>query len=107
MSFWKNNNEYKVNLDDFVERFVAHNTCITLYTTEKTSGGHIWHKVWSGMDWQIAPDYIKSEYYHAHPDVLPCPYTKYNVVAVWGAFEGFHSVDDIALEIEMEVKNER
>lgn len=105
MSYWKNDNEYKVNLDDFVERFVAHNTCITLYTTEKTtSGEHIWHKVWSGMDWQISPDYIGSEYYRAHLDVLPCPYTKYNVVAVRGAFEGFQSVDNIALEIEMEIR---
>lgn len=105
MSFWKNDNEYKVNLGDFVERFVAHNTFITLYTTGKTtSGKHIWHKVWYGMDWQIAPDYPESEYYRAHPDVLPCPYTKNNVVAVRGAFEGWHTVDNIALEIEMELK---
>ena len=104
MSFWKNDNEYKVNLDDFVERFVAHNTCITLYTMETTSEGHVWNAVWRGMDWQIAPDYPESGYYYAHPDVLPCPYAKNNVVAVRGAFEGWHTVDNIALEIEMEVE---
>lgn len=104
MSFWKTDNEYKVNLGDFVERFVAHNTYITLYTMETTSDGHVWHKKWSGMDWQIAPDYPESDYYRVHPYVLPCPYTKNNVVAVIGTFEGWHTVDNIALEIEKEIK---
>lgn len=100
MSFWKNDDEYKVKLEDFIERFVGHNTFITLYTGERTSNGHVWHKKWSGMDWQIAPDYIESEYYRSHPDVLPCPYARNNVVAVRGAFEGCQAVDNIAIEIE-------
>ena len=105
MSFWKNEEEYKVKLVDFVERFVGHNRHIKLYTQkrEKNQEGimeTVSTLVWKGMDWQIAKDYVDSDYFRIHPDVLPCPYGEANVVAVTsiGIPGGF--ADDVSLVID-------
>ena len=57
MSFW-NDNDYKVRLVDFTERFIAHNTEVRLFkhTRVKDEQGLVGNRydlLWRGMDWQI------------------------------------------------------
>lgn len=105
MSFWKDEKEYKVKLSDFIERFVAHNSCVKLYTQKNETNKDglreiVSTLVWKGMDWQITEDYPNSDYFKVHPDVLPCPYSGANVVAITsvGIPGGF--ADDVSLVID-------
>ena len=92
-------------LEDFMVRYIAHNTVVTLWEKEifKENGAykHRYEKLWSGMDWQIAPDYEESVYFYNHPDVEPCPYSTHYVEQVIGNPEegGINTVDSIHLVI--------
>lgn len=94
-------------LEEFMERYIAHNTVVTLWdktSVQKEKDGPYYHKhekLWSGMDWQIAPDYEESAYFYHHPDVEPCPYTQHYVEEVIGNPEerGMNTVDSIHLVI--------
>ena len=105
MSYWKNDEEYQMKLVNFIERFVAHNTLVNLYSQkfEVNSEGiryTVNDLLWSGMDWQITEDYSGSDYFKFHPDVLPCLYGECNVVKVTGL--GLHegTSDEISLVID-------
>ena len=105
MSFW-NEDTYKVRVVDFVERFVAHNTVIKLYTehcfkNEEGVGVHDYVQIWKGMDWQITEGYINSDYFKAHTDVLPCPYSESNVVKTKNIGYVASISDEVSLIIEV------
>ena len=104
MSFWNDEN-YKVRLVDFTERFIAHNTEVRLFkhTRVKDEQGLMVNQfglLWRGMDWQITEGYADSDYFKYHPDVEPCPYSEWNVVAITsaGIIGGF--TDEASLIIE-------
>ena len=103
MSFWDDNN-YKVRLVDFVERFVAHNSTVMLYTKEIVIEDGLksnkFNLIWRGMDWQITEEYADSDYFKAHTDVLPCPYGELNVVALTSAGISGDFTDDVSLIVE-------
>lgn len=73
-----------VALEDFVERFIGHNTPISLADSNgdvEINEGETQHKiVWEGMDWQISYGPGDEEYFEKHPEVEKCPYSKCNVV---------------------------
>ena len=106
MSFWKNDEEYKVRLVDFVERFVAHNTSVKLFVErrEKNEEGIMvscYELLWGGMDWQITEGYADSDYFRVHPEVLPCPYGENNVVKITSVGISGNFADDASLIIEI------
>ena len=105
MSFWNNEEEYKVKLVDFTERFIAHNTCVKLFTekiivNEQGQKTFEYTPIWQGMDWQITEGYADSDYFKYHKDVFPCPYSENNVVKVTsvGISGGF--ADEVSLVVE-------
>ena len=111
MSFWNEDN-YKVRLVDFTERFVPHNRLVRLYKQVKLQGEGKWKfefiLLWCGMDWQITEDYAGSDYFKYHPDVLPCPYSEHNVIAVTSVGISGEFADEVSLVIEeFEGNNER
>jgi hypothetical protein len=57
--------------------------------------------VWRGMSWQITEGYINSDYFKIHTDVLPCPYSEANVVALTSAGITGDFTDDASLVIEV------
>lgn len=103
MSFWKNEEEYRVRLADFVERFVAHNTYVKLFTEKKLENEWEYTLVWKGMDWQITEGYINSDYFRVHKDVLPCPYSENNVIKVTSVGISGEFGDETSLVIELKV----
>lgn len=102
MSFWKNEEEYKVKLVDFTERFIPHNFQVNLYLDRgrNTSGFREYERIWTGMDWQITEGYSDSNYFKVHNDVLPCPYSEVNVVGVIGLCRFPGAVDEVSLVVE-------
>lgn len=104
MSFWKNEKEYKVKLVDFIERFVAHNTCVKLFTEERVvneqGGGNefLYSLIWCGQDWKIR--HTNSDYFKNHKEVLPCPYSEYNVVKVTSVGINGQFADEVSLVVE-------
>lgn len=108
MSFWNEDN-YKVKLVDFTERFIPHNRLVRLYTTERKQDEQglmvtEWTKIWQGMDWQITEGYADSSYFKMHPDVLPCPYPQVNVIAVTNFGTASDCADEVSLIVEKEQK---
>ena len=105
MSFWNEEN-YKVRLVDFAERFIPHNKLVRLYKQVKLQDEGKWawefQLLWQGMDWQITEGYINSDYFKYHTDVLPCPYSEHNVVAVTSVGINGEFADEISLVIEVE-----
>jgi hypothetical protein len=104
MSFWNENN-YKVRLVDFVERFVAHNKYVRLFTTERVENDDglmetIYNLLWKGMDWQITEGYADSDYFKFHTDVKPCPYGEWNVIGVTNVGTNSDFADEVSLIIE-------
>lgn len=104
MSFW-NEDTYKVKLSDFIERFVAHNSVVKLYTMERIKNEEgIWvnqyDQVWKGMDWQITEGYINKDYFETHPEVLPCPYSEANVVKIMNIGHVATISDEVSLVID-------
>jgi hypothetical protein len=105
MSFWNEDN-YKVRVVDFVERFTAHNTVIKLYTehyfiNEEGMPVHDYIQIWKGMDWQITEGYADSDYFKVHTDVLPCPYSEANVVKTMNIGHVATTSDEVSLIIEV------
>ena len=105
MSFWNEDN-YKVRLVDFTERFIAHNTEVRLYTHKRVKDEqglmvNQFDLVWRGMSWQITEGYANSDYFRVHPDVLPCPYGEANVVGLTSAGISGDFTDDASLVIEV------
>lgn len=105
MSFWNENN-YKVRLADFVERFVPHNRKVKLFqqirieTEEKYQ--FLYHLLWQGMDWQITEGYIDSDYFKYHPNVEPCPFCEHNVVAITSVGISGEFADEVSIIIGVE-----
>ena len=109
MSYWKNEEEYKMSLVHFIERFVAHKTSIRLYTQKRIKDEtgiryNQYELVWKGMDWQVTEFYSEPEYFRTHPEVLPCPYSKANVVKVMSLDCRGDCTDEISIVIEFENK---
>jgi hypothetical protein len=105
MSFWNEDN-YKVRVVDFVERFTAHNTAIKLYTehyfiNEEGMPVHDYIQIWKGMDWQITEGYADSDYFKVHTDVLPCPYSEANVVKTMNIGHVATTSEEVSLIIEV------
>jgi hypothetical protein len=105
MSFWNEDN-YKVRLVDFTERFIPHNTSVKLFIHKRVKDEqglmvNQFDLLWSGMDWQITEDYINSDYFKFHPDILPCPYSEANVVSLTSAGISGDFTDDASLVIEV------
>lgn len=106
--------DYKVkgdnlNLKDFIEHYVAHNTVVTLWEETLVQGGkdepyyHKYEKLWKGMDWQIVYGPDDENYFKAHPDVEKCPFADRKVIKVLGGFEDeINTVDSINLCVEGE-----
>lgn len=103
MSFW-NKDTYNIQLSDFVERFVAHNTCVKLYKQVRLENEGKWKFVllWRGMDWQITEGYNESDYFKYHPDVEPCPFSKNNVVVITSVGLSGEFADEASIIIEVE-----
>lgn len=105
MSFWNNEEEYKVKLAHFTERFIAHNTCVKLFTekrivNEQGKNKFEYTPIWQGMDWQITESYVNSDYFKYHQDVLPCPYSENNVVKVTSVDISGEFADEVSLVID-------
>jgi hypothetical protein len=105
MSFWNEEN-YKVRLADFVERFVPHNRLIRLYKRVRLKDDGKWELeyflLWRGMDWQVTEGYADSDYFKHHQDVEPCPYSEHNVVSVTSVGISGEFADEVSLVIEVE-----
>ena len=105
MSFWNDDN-YKIRLAYFVERFVAHNSSVKLYKQIRIENDEKWRfeytLLWRGMDWQITEGYADSDYFKYHQDVLPCPYSKNNVVKVTSVGISGEFADEVSIVIEVE-----
>ena len=106
MSFWNDEN-YKVKLVDFAERFIAHNTFVMLFkhTRIKDEQGMLVNRfdlLWKGMDWQITEGYADSDYFRYHPDVKPCPYAEFNVIGITSADISGDCTCEASLIIEVE-----
>lgn len=105
MSFWNEEN-YKVRLADFVERFVPHNRLIRLYKQVRLKGEGKWEfeypLLWQGMDWQVTEGYADSDYFKCHPTVEPCPYSEKNVISVTSVGISGEFADEVSFVIEVE-----
>ena len=103
----------RLNIADFCEQYVGHNTTVYLYTEEykKNEEGmlsHYLYKLWRGMDWQINFSKYDEFYFETHPTVEKCPYREYKVVKVINAIDGFaDEVLKIALVVEKKSDDEK
>lgn len=102
MSYWNEEN-YRVTLEDFVERFIPHNYTVNLYIQKKVDQGHEWKRLWRGMDWQITDN--DSEYFRVHKEVLPCPYFDRNVIGICGLKDCPDAVDEVSIILDMDWKD--
>lgn len=106
--FFQDKDEYDkatdetLNLKDFVEHYVAHNTVVTLYEEKKLAPCFSdYRKIWTGMDWQIVCGPGDEDYFKAHPDVEKCPFVNRKVIKVLGAIEGeINTFDSINFCVE-------
>jgi hypothetical protein len=92
---------------DFVERFVAHNTSVKLFTHRRVKDEqglmvNEFNLLWEGMDWQITEGYACSDYFKCHSDVKPCPYSECNVIAITSAGISGEFTDDASIILEVE-----
>lgn len=94
--------EENLNLKNFVEHYVAHNSVVTLYEEKRLEPSFKeYKKIWTGMDWQIACGPGDEDYFKAHPDVERCPFVSRKVIKVLGGFEDeINTVDSINLCVE-------
>lgn len=95
-----------MNLIDFVDQFVAHNTVVEIYSVElmpETIGGTTYYnrkinKLETVMDWQITePD----EYYKTHTDVKPSKYRYCNVEGVIGVPNHTDRTDLVGIVVDV------
>ena len=102
---------YQCNLTEFVEKFVAHNNTVYLYSKE-IFDEYIaddkpykmrytkWKLLWSGMDWEITD----TEYIASKDDLLRCPFWDTKVVGICPVMKedrlSDDSVDEIGIVVE-------
>ena len=94
--------EKPLSLWQFVEKYVAHNTLITLYREEYKNDDegfrqHYLYPLEQVMDWQITTNKDDEPYFKAHPDVHKSKYINAPVVKVIGGRYEINSIDKIAL----------
>ena len=102
---------YQCNLTEFVEKFVAHNNTVYLYSKEICSD-YIsdsnpykmrytkWKLLWSGMDWEITD----TEYIASKDDLLRCPFWDAKVVGICPVMKEDRLFDDSVDEIGIVVE---
>ena len=105
---------YQCNLTEFVEKFVAHNNTVYLYSKEIcedyiTNDNPYklrytkWKLLWSGMDWEITD----TEYIASKDDLSRCPFWDAKVVGICPVMKEDRrfddSVDEIGIVIEEKV----
>lgn len=97
-----------MQLINFVEQFVAHNSIVELYSlklTPETINGMTYYKRYFNkletvMDWQITePDDCR--YYKFHPEVKPCKYRYCNVEMVIGLPNPENRIDLVGIVVEV------
>ena len=98
----------RLNLEDFVEQYVGHNTTICLFSMNifKNEEGMLvkkFTKLWEGMDWQIGSG--DREYFKAHPDVFPCPFNDCKVESVIGNNIAPARTHAVSLIIDINIPN--
>ena len=100
-----------MKLNEFCEKFVAHNTVVCLVqekikTTEDVKQ-HEYNKMWQGMDWQVVQGPGDEDYFKAHPDVEKCPFKNFEVIKVIGnIFNEFpETADNITIVIGLSYKD--
>lgn len=91
-----------IPLWEFTEKYITHNTLITLYREEykKDEEGfrqHYLYPLEQVMDWQITANKDDEPYFKAHPDVHKSKYINAPVVKVIGGRYEINSIDKIAL----------
>ena len=102
---------YQCNLTEFVEKFVAHNNTVYLYSKEicydyiSDSNPYKmrytkWKLLWSGMDWEITD----TEYIASKDDLSRCPFWDAKVVGICPVMKEDRifddSVDEVGIIIE-------
>ena len=101
---------YQCNLTEFVEKFVAHNNTVYLYSKEicydyiRQMSAHsckeIWKLLWSGMNWEITD----TEYIASKDDLSRCPFWDAKVVGICPVMKEDRifddSVDEVGIIIE-------
>lgn len=95
-----------VPLRNFVEKYVEHNTVIRLYREEiKNESGvrkRYLYPLETVMDWQISFAPGDEDYFKTHPDVKKSAYRNAPVLKIIGGTEGFHTLDEIALVLDIQ-----
>lgn len=102
---------YQCNLTEFVEKFVAHNNTVYLYSKEicydyvSDSNPYKmrytkWKLLWSGMNWEITD----TEYIASKDDLSRCPFWDAKVVGICPVMKEDRlfddSVDEVGIVIE-------
>lgn len=94
-----------VSLCEFVEKYVGHNSVVRLYREEiKTENGlrkRYLYPLETVMDWQITYAPGDEDYFRVHPDVKKSVYRNAPVLKIIGGTEGFHTLDEIALVLDI------
>lgn len=105
--------EYRATLAEVVEKYVAHNSQVYLYTTKKVPDEDDpyvivteWTLLWKGMDWQIV--YSRDELYHMIENrIAPCPYKECTVACICPVLyqdrQFPDSVDEVGLIIDADI----
>lgn len=94
-----------IPLWQFVEKYVGHNSVVRLYREEiKIENGlrkRYLYPLETVMDWQISYASGDEDYFRAHPDVKKSAYRNAPVLKIIGGTEGFHTLDEIALVLDI------
>lgn len=105
---------YQCNLTEFVEKFVAHNNTVCLYSKEICEDYVTddkpyklrytkWKLLWRGMDWEITD----TEYIASKDDLSRCPFWDAKVVGICPVMKEDRifddSVDEVGIVIEEKV----
>lgn len=101
--------EFKIPLQQFIERFVGHNTTVYIYkerffTDDEGIKQHELTLLEKVMDWQCFESPYEDEYFKNHPDVKRSKYINNNVVKTLNCFEEtlHERVDAVAIVIDTE-----
>lgn len=105
---------YPCNLTEFVEKFVAHNSTVYLYSKEICEDYLAnnksykmrctkWKLLWTGMDWEITD----TEYITSKGDLFRCPFWDAKVIGICPVMEEDRafsdSVDEVGIVVEEKV----
>ena len=97
---------YQCNLTEFVEKFVAHNNTVYLYSKEICEDYIAndnpyklryskWILLWSGMDWEITD----TEYIASKDALLRCPFWNAKVIGICPVMKEDRRFDDSVDEV--------